>query len=1249
MGWTDWFYGPGKSVKGPTPNRTEQTPSPEPIAYRQRENGLLGWLRDSLSGWLGPQHSPGTPVESEVLGERVRSGPRGIILPWFAPYMDEYTRETSGMRLAYRWMWADPNVKAAVLGKILSVCALDLNVIPAGKKKRSGFQGSVSQGSGPRAREDNFRNEEIAEFVRWNLTERVQGCVPELAWSILSGGLTDGYSVSEKVWHHESRDEYAGKYVLFALKAKDVGNDVVLETDEFRNIVGVRALRYSAGEVFSPSSFVIFRHLPLFGTPVGMSDFRAAYGRWWMLDTVLKLRAMGLEKRAMPVMLGEYETTAQKPSLESALSLVRSQTWLSVPKGVRVEALNIAGSADSMFASAVADLKEDIFLAIQGATLQALTGQEGAMRGNSKVHKSTSDLFRWYLARCLEVILNDRDNGLIRDMVDLNYVVSSYPRAVLGAIDTADLLQEAELDQRLLSMGLKLSRSELYEKYSRTPPGDPDDEMQSPGQGGPGKPPGGASGGGPGDGLAGLLGGGGPDKSPDDQPGDLPGKQDGQSADQSPDLFAESEWEESKHPRGKGGKFAGKGGGSSGGSPGGDKGGDKGAVKKERGQASHDAPAGKGEQSGDPGLPAGRGAGGVKLDEDIDWSEVTQQEAAEKLRKQATDPDRRKKERKEVVKKLSSIGSAVKWLGKAAYAKLTIVEREIFDAGYGAVKWIEHALESFKRTTQQLATTVAQERGFPQDRVERVAHAVAAADASLAWTINIPLAHQYLHEAHHIDGWAGFGLAKIGYFLPTASLAYCAYSTARNPLAMARAAWKVLTGRGAKMPSKHAEDAEPLMGQELIDALMDRLDAIDEEHGTPGVDWWYALFAGAMDQARDARKALELADATFADHPEPPDLKEITGEEIADWLDNYDGSKVGAAKNCEGCGGGCGGGASQEVSNFTRRQDHAENGPEGFESFLEERKDKSGKRYCVEPGKGRVPCPPISSSAGSGEKQKKATPAQDTPRKAGKEADKSTPDSGGGDHLDKLGMGDLRKVGEKAGVKGRSKAELADKIRSVMQGSPASREEIQSILNGLLQAGPGAGGGTPGKSSKVAVKATKDAADGVERAKSLAAKHREGTLTQGDLAGLGMGDLRALGVLVGVKGRSKDELRGKILGASAKDSGKPEQQKPAAAPEPSPRELRPALVDMMRQNMKDRKASGTGGTVAYVPEVYDLAKEKFPGLTLEEFHKALKEMHDNDEIVLEVPNSYSNEPRAESHGVYIPSKHKHAVYIHLMK
>jgi hypothetical protein len=434
------------------------------------DRGIRAWIRRVAGGWAGPELAKGTQADRDLEDEKAASGPPGIVLPWFLPYFDDKTGETNKMRQAYRLMWADPNVKSACLGKILAVASLDLKIQPADKK--------------------SSYDQRVAKFVEYNLKERIQGCIPQLVWSILGAGLMDGYSVSEKIWCYEDQGEYAGKIALRALKAKDTGNDLVLTTDEYRNVVGVMGLRYNPGIIFSPSNFVIFRHLPLFESPTGMSDFRAVYSRWWMLDTVLKLRAMGLEKRALPLIIGHWKMATDKVPLEAALQNARSAQWMSVPEDVRVEALNIAGSADGMFADAVRDLKHDIFLGIQGAILQAIEGSITDARGNSQVHQDTSDLFKWYLSSTLESVFNDRERGLIKDLVDLNFVVKAYPKATLSAIDVNELLLELQVDQGLHGMGIDLDREEIYERYGRTPPQDKNNVLpgtQSP-QGQPGQP-----------------------------------------------------------------------------------------------------------------------------------------------------------------------------------------------------------------------------------------------------------------------------------------------------------------------------------------------------------------------------------------------------------------------------------------------------------------------------------------------------------------------------------------------------------------------------------------------------------------------------------------------------------------------------------------------------------------------------------------------------------------------------------------
>ncbi len=426
---------------------------------------FTGLVRDVFSGERNrAQRLDGEDIERRPLTEeKVRAGPAGVLVPWFLPWFADDTGETPGMRRWYRRMLADPNVKAAFLGKVLAVCAQELQIHP--RKK------------------DDERDKGIAEFFRWMIEERLSGGVVELTWSILSGAMLDGYSVCEKVTNVEvDEPDYHGKYVLDALKPKDTGNDLVLETDEFLNVRAVRTLRFNAGAELDPRDFVIYAHLPFWSHPTGTSDFRAAYGRFWMLDTVLKLRGMGLERRALPTLKGTWVTPSQKPSLEAALALARSSTWISIPDGVKVDALDIAGRADDMFASAVRDLKEDIFLAIAGATLQALTGGPGQQRGNSQVHKDTADLLKWYLAQAVCSVLNHRKTGIIPYYCALNFQGARPPKATLSAIDDGELAEAMQVDTGLAQIGFPLSLEGLAERYGRELPASDRDTLRPPQQ-----------------------------------------------------------------------------------------------------------------------------------------------------------------------------------------------------------------------------------------------------------------------------------------------------------------------------------------------------------------------------------------------------------------------------------------------------------------------------------------------------------------------------------------------------------------------------------------------------------------------------------------------------------------------------------------------------------------------------------------------------------------------------------------------
>lgn len=380
----------------------------------------------------------------------------------FLPYWDNLQNlgETQKERLAYRKMASDAYVKASLYTKIASVMSTEMKISPVNKK--------------------DARETLIADFCQWNLSERQNGGMPAFIWSILSGMAFDGFAVCEPVWEIEQDGGWSGKEVLDEIKAKDVDQDLIMETDEFNNWTNIKGLRFNAAKDFKPEDFIITSHLPIYGNKLGQSDLRAAYRPWWYLDTVTKIRGFAAEKRALPVIAGEYPDSTKQAAVNTALSKIKSSNWLSVPVGVKLQVLDIAGRGEDFFKSFRADCVEEIITSIAWASLQSVGGKEGQIRGDSQVHEDTSDISKWVFTEIIKHVLNNHKNGVIRRIVDRNFSgVMSWPKAAFGKKDPQALKEDLDLDKGLQDVGWVHSREDLTERYGRRW-GMGDDALQRP-------------------------------------------------------------------------------------------------------------------------------------------------------------------------------------------------------------------------------------------------------------------------------------------------------------------------------------------------------------------------------------------------------------------------------------------------------------------------------------------------------------------------------------------------------------------------------------------------------------------------------------------------------------------------------------------------------------------------------------------------------------------------------------------------
>lgn len=416
--------------------------------------GRMDFARLNPLNWFSKQRDdygslgqPDTPDDYD--GEKIKTlVPMPVILPYFD--MMQTADENQAMRRAYRQMFRSPIVKAALFQKVFNAATLEF-------QSHAWKIGDASP---------DKRDAEIADFVKYQFTDGVDGGIPEMTWNVLMHSLIDGLSVNEEVWDLEDSGQWKNKEMIRFLKPKDVDQDLYLWVDSYRNVTAVQGLHYNSGEMWSPDDFVIHQNCPLFGNPGGMSDLRAAYTPWWGLDTVEKLRAMGAEKRAFPVVSAEYTRTDTQKNIQGMLSQLRYSNWMAVPQGVKLEVHNIAQGASEYFSKFRQDKIEEIFLGIQFAFLHSIGGSSGHYLGSSQVAQHVSSLAVWWLAQQLMKIMN-RKGGLVQKVVDRNFRnVRGYPKCSLTMVDLDALNKKADIAVKWWGTGWRFKKSWVEQTFN---------------------------------------------------------------------------------------------------------------------------------------------------------------------------------------------------------------------------------------------------------------------------------------------------------------------------------------------------------------------------------------------------------------------------------------------------------------------------------------------------------------------------------------------------------------------------------------------------------------------------------------------------------------------------------------------------------------------------------------------------------------------------------------------------------------
>lgn len=374
------------------------------------------WLREQVANYVTKQYYT-SPLSADL----------------------NFTGETWEMRKAYRkFAFKEPAIKAPLLKKVLSVASLDPTVKPA-------------KGGGQKERD-------AATFVDETISES-EGGWPNLIFTIGVMSLIDGFSLSEKVFKVHEHGHKRGLWGLDRLAPKDTEH-LRFNLDRFRHVTEIRNMSAGQGGIlFEPADFVLYTHLPILGSPFGVSDLRAANRAAQLIEAAVKLRSMLLENYSGPFLSYKRGSTIPIEQAKAVLAEARNNGYIIYDAADELEVLNLATSSPAQFEDAIEDLRKEAATAIGGSYLHLY--ESSSPQGNAETHKGVSELGEWWLSTTLCSAINTQ---LVPDLVYPNFGWDcGLPTVSLGAVDIAEVLRNIEMVKGAQEINLPVSAEHVRE------------------------------------------------------------------------------------------------------------------------------------------------------------------------------------------------------------------------------------------------------------------------------------------------------------------------------------------------------------------------------------------------------------------------------------------------------------------------------------------------------------------------------------------------------------------------------------------------------------------------------------------------------------------------------------------------------------------------------------------------------------------------------------------------------------------
>ncbi|MGK4473814.1 DUF935 domain-containing protein [Aeromonas molluscorum] len=189
---------------------------------------------------------------------------------------------------------------------------------------------------------------------------------------------------------------------------------------------------------------------------------------WWAFAEVF----------GIPIRVGKYgpnATPEQIATLKSAIATIASDSGAVIPDSMMVDLVETAkgNGGDTLFESMVRWCNEEISKLVLG---QTMTTENGSSMAQANVHNEVRlDIAKWD-ARQLEATINEY---LVKPFIVLNWGVQKvYPRVCIRVPEPEDLKVTVDSLMPLIDRGMRVSESELRDKFGLADPGDDEATLQ---------------------------------------------------------------------------------------------------------------------------------------------------------------------------------------------------------------------------------------------------------------------------------------------------------------------------------------------------------------------------------------------------------------------------------------------------------------------------------------------------------------------------------------------------------------------------------------------------------------------------------------------------------------------------------------------------------------------------------------------------------------------------------------------------